>query len=506
MKKILFLIALFCFSFVSTAQSVKAKLGYEITLNLKNCKDTVAYLTTYQFENKLTVATSHKIKNGKIVFKGKGNLSNGIYSLTGQDKKNHLDFFIDGSTQKLELKSDETENFMKDVVALNSKLENDFFAYVKFLIKQNSDIHDLLEKGKGLPKKDSIAIVSPKFKDILKDIYNYEDHFITANKGTYLAEVVNLKIERTLHDDTKTSSGKSDSLLIRKYYRNHYWDNVYFNDEAICRNQFFGGKVDRFLNNVVTPDVDSVSVAIDKLLYKTKASPSLTKLLLDHLVIKYEEAPMGFDKVLIHIVDTYFKTGKAKSFYKDQSDIDRIIRRADKIRPLQIGQKAPDLSMIRASDRNKIAKMGFENVKNSDELTKLFFSNEKEINNLYLKMSSIPAEYLIVAFWDVDCSHCKIEIPKLLDIYHEFQKENKDVKVYSVYIYHEPDKYVKYIEEKKLDWINVYDGVYYNNVTDKYEVHITPTIYILDKNKIIKAKKMPVDKIKTIIADLEKRK
>ena len=506
MKKVLFLIAIFCFSFISNAQSAKAKLGYEITINLKNCKDTVAYLTTRQFENKLTAATCHKIKNGKIVFTGKGKLSKGIYSLTGQDKKNHLDFFIDDSTQKLELKSDETENYMKDVEALNSKLEDDFFTYVKFLIKQNSDIHDLVEKGKGLPKKDSIALVSPKVKDILKDIYNYEDHFITTNKGTYLSEVINLKIERTLGDVPKTSNAKSDTLLIRNYYKNHYWDNVHFNDESICRNQFFGAKVDRFLNNVITPDIDSVTVEVDKLLNKTKVNPVLTKLLLDHLVIKYEEASMGFDKVLIHIVDTYFKTGKAKSFYKEQSEIDRIIRRADKIRPLQIGQKAPDLAMIRASDRNKIAKMGFENVKNSDELTKLFFSNEKEINNLYLKMSSIPAEYLIVAFWDVDCSHCKIEIPKLLDLYHEFQKESKDVKVYSVYIYHEPDKYVNYIEEKKLDWINVYDGVYYNNVTDKYEVHITPTIYILDKNKIIKAKKMPVDKIKTIITDLEKNK
>ena len=364
----------------------------------------------------------------------------------------------------------------------------------------------VVEKGKGLPKKDSIALVSPKVKNILKDIYNYEDHFITTNKDTYLSEVINLKIERTLGDVPKTSNAKSDTLLIRNYYKNHYWDNVHFNDESICRNQFFGAKVDRFLNNVITPDIDSVTVEVDKLLNKTKVNPVLTKLLLDHLVIKYEEASMGFDKVLIHIVDTYFKTGKAKSFYKEQSEIDRIIRRADKIRPLQIGQKAPDLAMIRASDRNKIAKMGFENVKNSDELTKLFFSNEKEINNLYLKMSSIPAEYLIVAFWDVDCSHCKIEIPKLLDLYHEFQKESKDVKVYSVYIYHEPDKYVNYIEEKKLDWINVYDGVYYNNVTDKYEVHITPTIYILDKNKIIKAKKMPVDKIKTIITDLEKNK
>jgi thiol-disulfide isomerase/thioredoxin len=221
-------------------------------------------------------------------------------------------------------------------------------------------------------------------------------------------------------------------------------------------------------------------------------------------VNKYELASMGFDKVLIHLVDTYFKSGKATLFYKDQSEIDRIIKRAEKIRPLQVGKIAPDLAMIKATDRDKIVQMGFENVKTSDELTKLFYSKQKELNNMYLNMNSIQAKYLIVVFWDVDCSHCKTEIPKLLNLYHEFQKENKDVKVFSVYVYHEVDKYIKYINDNKLDWINVYDGAYNNNVVDKYEVRTTPVIYILDENKVIKVKKIPVDKIKPFLLDLEK--
>jgi len=53
-----------------------------------------------------------------------------------------------------------------------------------------------------------------------------------------------------------------------------------------------------------------------------------------------------------------------------------------------------------------------------------------------------------MVFWDVDCSHCQIEIPKLLELYHEFQKEKKDVKVFAVYTQHEVDKYVKYIADK----------------------------------------------------------
>ncbi len=499
MKKVFFLFVLLFSSLSLIAQSSKINSQYEITIYLKNYKDTVAYLNYYEFGNKITAATCHGVKNDKIIFKGKGKLKKGIYSLNGKDKKSYLDFFIDESTQKLELKSDDTENYLRGVVALNSKLENDFFTYIKYSIKKGTELKDISASAKGLSKKDSIALVTPKFKTILKDIYNYDDNFITQNKGTYIADVINLKIERSLQEVPNASNGRADSLLVNKYFRQHYWDKVNFTDEAICRNGFFSAKVNRYLDNIIPTDVDSVTVEIDKLINKTKVNPALTKLLLDHLVNKYELAAMGFDKVVINLVDTYFINGKAKAFYKDQSEIDRIIRRAEKIRPLQVGKVAPDLAMIRASDRDKIAKMGFENVKTSDELSKLFFSKEKEVSDLYLKMSSVKAKYLIVAFWDVDCSHCKIEIPKLLNLYHEFQKENRDVKVFSVYVYHEVDKYIKYIDENKLDWINVYDGVYYNNVVDKYEVRTTPIIYILDENKVIKTKKIPVDKIKSTI-------
>jgi len=500
MKKIVFVLVLFCAVYSANAQLVKPNPGYEITLNLKNYKDTVAYLNYYQFGNKMTAATAHHVKDGKIVFKGKGKLGKGMYTVFDNDKKPHIDFFIDDSTQNLQLKSDDPENYLNGVVALNSKLENDFFTYIKYLIAKNKELKDLFAKGKGLSKKDSIAAIKPQLKVTLKDIYNYEENFISQNKGSYIADVINLKIERTIRDES------TDSLAVRKYYRNHYWDNVNFNDASISRNQFFGAKVNNYFDNVITPDIDTVIVEVDKFVNRLKANPTLTKQFLDHMVNKYEYSANGYDRVVIHIADTYFLTGKVKAFYKDQDEFNRIIKRAEKIRPLQVGKVAPDLAMIRASDRDKVAKMGFENVKNNDELTKAYFSNEKAINNLYLKMNSIPADYLIVAFWDVDCSHCKVEIPKLLDLYHEFQKEKKDVKVYSVYIYHEVDKYMKYLEENKLDWINVYDGVYYNNVVDKYEVHTTPVIYILDKNKVIKAKKMPVDKIRMIIEDLERKK
>ena len=73
-----------------------------------------------------------------------------------------------------------------------------------------------------------------------------------------------------------------------------------------------------------------------------------------------------------------------------------------------------------------------------------------------------------------------------------------------MYTQNEFDKYKKYITDNKIDWINVYDGVHINNLKDKYDVVTTPVIYILDKNKVIKAKGIGSESIKSIITQMEK--
>ena len=194
------------------------------------------------------------------------------------------------------------------------------------------------------------------------------------------------------------------------------------------------------------------------------------------------------------------KTGEGIGIYKDESVINSIIKRAELLKPLLIGSIAPELYLIKASDHAKINQMGFNNVKDSDDVTKKYYANVDEINKLFVTLSSITSDHIILVFWDVDCSHCQTEIPKLAEVYNELKKTNKNVKVVSVYTMHDGEKFLKYTLEKGLnDWINVYDGVYINNLVNKYDIYSTPVIYILDKNKTIKAKRVGIDQIKNLI-------
>lgn len=500
MKRI-FAFVVFClFSFQAKAQS-----GYEIKINLKECKDTLAYLTFYQFDKTYIKDTCTNIKNGKIVFKGKSKLDKGIYSLISQKKSIVFDFFVDDDSQHLEINSSTPDNYIKGLQAVNAPRENEFFDYVRYISSFNPEYEATLQKAKGKSKADSTAVMTAKRKEIEKQLNKYETDFLARNKGSYIADVVNLKMEKTLQDVPKTAKGRPDSTAVYKYYKKHYWDGVNFQDDGICRNPFFAPKLKSYFENVVVKHPDSASVEVDRIMSKAKEGSNLYKILLSHFAYNYETSKMmGFDKVFVYISDKYFKTGKAKGIYEDESVVESIIKRADKIRPLLLDAVAPDLYMIKASDREKVAKMGFENVKTSDEVTKLFYDHQQEINNLFLRMHSVPAEYMVLVFWDVDCSHCQAEMPKLLDAYHDLQKEGKDVKVFAVYNQYEMDKYLKYLDEKKMDWINVYDGIHYNNLSVKYDIYSTPVIYILDKNKVIKAKKIGAEQVKEVIGNLEK--
>ena len=499
MKKIF----LFFFIFLSVCQ-IQAQTGHEIKINIKNIKDTLVYLTYYQFDKNLLVDTCKQIKNGKIIFKGKNKLDKGVYSLVSEKKSIYFDFFIDDETQKIVLNSDDVDNFSTTMHCPISKRENDFFEYIRFMNTNRLDFESALKKTKGMTKTDSLAFITSNQKKINDGIQSYEKKFAEEHTGSYIGDVLNLKIEKVLQDIPKASNGRPDSLAVYSYYKQHYWDGVDFKDDGIVRTPFFANKLKRYFDDVIVKHPDSVIVEIDRVMDKTVENSIMYKLLLAHFTSTYEASKvMSYDKVFIHIVDRYFKTGRAKELYNDDNIVKNIINRAEILRPLLLGSIAPDIPMITVENRDIIARMGFETAKTSEELTKIYYANYQELEKTFLRLHSIKADYLVLVFWDVDCGHCQVEIPKLLETYHALLKENKDIKVFGVYTQQDVEKYKKYITDKKIDWINVYDGPHYTNLKDKYDIYSTPVIYVLDRNKRIKAKRIGEEQVKEIVHAME---
>ncbi|UPT67758.1 MAG: hypothetical protein M0D57_03570 [Sphingobacteriales bacterium JAD_PAG50586_3] len=63
----------------------------------------------------------------------------------------------------------------------------------------------------------------------------------------------------------------------------------------------------------------------------------------------------------------------------------------------------------------------------------------------------------------------------------------KGIQVYAVASGGTKEEWKKLIREYKMDWVNVYDELGYRKF---YDVQTTPMMYMLDKGKIIRAKKL----------------
>jgi peroxiredoxin len=111
-------------------------------------------------------------------------------------------------------------------------------------------------------------------------------------------------------------------------------------------------------------------------------------------------------------------------------------------------------------------------------------------------------KYTIIWFWDPDCSHCVVETPKLLEFYKQF-KDSLDVEVYAVSLNSDLNLWKKYIRENNLTWINVGGEKANIDYAMVFDLVATPVAYIIDEQKRIIAKNIPVESIKSIILRYE---
>lgn len=494
MKKITFL---FCVLISALSYSQ----GYDIKVTIKGSKDTMVYLAKYNFDKQYIVDTCKKVKGGNISFKGKNNLDKGVYFVVSQEKVRYFDFFVNESS-KLTITT-EISDMVNSLKAPGSKENEDFFGYIKFITQKNIEFGKAKDQTKGLNKADSSKFMVEKMKVLNESVQKFDADYMKAHAADFLGDVLNLKTEKELKDIPKASNGRPDSAAQYKYYKTHFWDGVNLKDDRLLRTPFFADRVKRYFDRVILQLPDTITVEIDRFMSRAVPGSDMYKFMLAYFLPTYEQSKiMGFDRIFCNLVDKYVRTGLAKGVYEEKT-AQKIIERVDILKPLLLGSNAPDLLMIDTINSRAVNKMGFDTAKTSQSVTKLYYDNVQKLTPLFTTLYGVKAKYTVLVFWDVDCGHCKTEMPKLKDAYNELKKKY-DVKIFSVYTQHEYDKWRKYLIENKLgDFINVWDPVHINNIKTKYDIFSTPVIYLLDKDKIIKAKRLSVEQVPELIKAFE---
>lgn len=463
MKKIIILSILFCSSIATVYPQKNKPSGYEITVTIKGIPDSLLYIANYYGTNQYLKDSAKVVKNkpGTFVFKGKEPLLGGIYILATQKKVKLIELIVD-KQQKFSLETD-TLDIIGHLIFKNSTENQVFYSYVNPTAKMQTEITGLqkqLKEAKAAKNEVVIKEIEAKLKEKNKENEAFTKEFIAKNPDALISKVLNVTQAIEIPDLPIKENGNPDSTWGWTYYKTHYWDNVDLNDDRLLRTPVFTGKLSTFFNTVIVQDNDSIIKEADLIIEKVRQNKEMFKYIIWWITNHYETSKiMGQDEIFVHMAEKYY--GGNQCWWVNQSTIDNMVKRADQLKAILIGAKAPELMM-------------------------------PDTNNVFLSSHSPRTKYTIMWFWDPDCGHCKTETPKLRDFYNA-QKDSLNLEVFAISTDTDLARWKKYIVDTQLNWINVGGNTANLDFRKVFDIYSTPVMYILDENKNIIAKRLSAD-------------
>jgi thiol-disulfide isomerase/thioredoxin len=466
--KIIFTISAILLAFFTTNAQ-----GFKVTLEAPQYHDGLAYLTYYYGKNMNIQDSAMVNSKGVAVFQKKDKLLPGVYSIVFPGKNKMFDFLVD-KEQVINIKAD-TSDLTNKTTVIGSK-ENILFAkYQKHVAEKGALLQKELADYKTSKTKEDSALHEKNYARLNQELNNYRDSLISQNPDAMLSALLtSMKEPQVLNTHPVT---RQDSLDNYQYYKKHYWDGITFMDDRIIRTPFFLPKVERYFREVISPAPDSTIKEADYLLLLARSSPEMYKFLLNWLTDEYINPKyMGQDAVFVHLFNKYHSKGV--SSWLNEKQMTAISNRAYMLMSNLIGEQAANLEMTDSSEKP-------------------------------VSLYNVNAKFTIVAFWDPTCGHCRTEVPRLDSIYNAKWK-NEGVKMFGVLAEgHEKENWKTFIKEHNLkNWIHVYQTeAQKKEVEDAkkpsfkqlYDVTQTPTLFLLDKDKRIIAKKLTLEQLDELI-------
>jgi len=240
------------------------------------------------------------------------------------------------------------------------------------------------------------------------------------------------------------------------FLKQHYFDNVDFNDTALLRSNAWPNKAISYLalyssNRFTQKQLETEFIkAVTLMLSDASENPDVFKFLLDYLV-------SGFDKYHFEDVITYMAENFQDPFAcEDQEKKSALQKKLETFKKITIGQPAPDFEI-------------------------------PDTNAQPVKLSGIDAEYTLLIFWSSECGHCTEMLPKAKALY-EAQKP-KRYEILAVSIDTSRAGWIAVVNEEKLNWINASELKGFDSKSaDLYNIYATPTMFLLNRDKMIIAK------------------
>ncbi len=454
---------LLLFSVLSFGLWAQQDGGHRIEVKIDGYEEDILTLGYYMMDKQYIVDTASRNADGMYVFSSDtGALNPGIYLVVLSPDNNYFEILIGDKTDQDFTLRTSTEDLA------NVKVEGDrhnelFYEYLSFIRQKQEESAPYRQTVSDSAATPALAAQArEKLLVIDQEVKDYQSRLIEREPNAFVSTIIRFNQTPQPPEYADIADSDERQRLQWRWLQNHYFDGLTLDDPRLVRTPFLFSRVDYFVNSLQVRHPDTLAAAIDGVLDRMDPQSEAYRMLVVHYTNEAATSKLvGMDALYVHMVDRYYANGKA--YWADGEQVDKMVDNAERLKPLLIGEKAPDLQMTR---------------------------REGTPISLY----DVDAEYTVLYFWRYDCPACKKSTPYMKEFYEKYR--DAGVKIFSVCTKgaDEIGECWDYVEEQGTeDWIQVADP--YQRFYKSYDIKSTPSIFLLDKDKNIVSKRIGADQL-----------
>ena len=380
----------------------------KIRVNIENHIDSIYYLIKYTSDKSHCVIDTSSLSSGYKIFSNKTDYNEGIYVIA-DSKQNPLFEILIGKDQKFSIHVEELMD-LKSYEVKGSKETESYFKVYSRTFYDRLHIKALESELKYHPEN------IRKIDSIKNELYKYQESMLRKDNDSFLNTYIKFTEDRPICD-------------------------LPLCDERILNSRLLKNKLDKYFDNSSTTQTpELICNKIDEFVLSTNECQEIRDYILWYLYSKYFNPEKTENElVYIHLVDEYFSKLEIENLTENIRK--EIIRRADVLRKITIGQVAPSFQYI-------------------DE------------NGDIVDLDDIRSKFTVLFFYKPDCQKC-IRDKRILGL---VKKRINDIEILHIDISEENNSTSQ-------------------DIIDKYDIMTTPTIYLLNEKKEIIAKHIKAERI-----------
>lgn len=430
-----------------------AQKGLRIEAKIANAKPMRLILAQYFAGQQMPLDTAILSADGRIVWQTDEPIPEGVCRIVGLGRG--LDIFVAGS-QQFSFESD-----FKDVIASirfkNSPENTLFFEYQRELRRRYQAA--LAERQRMGIKDDSDPRWRSRFQELNQQVKNFVDS-LYKKYPTYLStRFLKSYQEPSLPILPVRQLSAKDSVYLRNYAWEHFFDNSFLSDERMVYTSTVPARFERFLKALPQFERENRNKWVDNLIQKTKGTTELRKYIIGGLAQRVElTSNPDFDQLFDQIVDNY-------------------VENDTKLWDASTLQRLKELKAIKA------------NMSTGKEFPKLSLTTSE---GKPFKWEDVHSDYTLLFFFDPGCSHCREATPALATLAKQYSTK---MKVIAVTLDPNEVAWKEFIQQFQTEhFINVRDA---NRSIEFYKLGVIeyPTIYLLDRDKKIVGRWLKVEEL-----------